>query len=205
MRFFTCLRVGLVVGLALLPLSLSAMENGRAIAAISLAAKQQNALPLIPWISTLRITGNDSTAIHLADDRQLMQRPDRVASYNSEQLYDVSRFYKPDSIRINLVMHYAGRKAGEIISVGVDSGYRAKKITIKPALFIGYARSIQVGRGKHFTFSAGGWLGGKVTHKACRDSFERAYYCRNLTAWSDFHPQRHQLQYYYQLVYAHAF
>ena len=205
MKFFTCPVIGLAVGIALFPLSLSAMENGRVIAAISLAAKQQNAMPLMPWISNLRITGNASTAIHLADNRQLMQRPNRVTSYNTKKLHDVSRFYKPDTMRVNLVMHYAGRRAGEIISVGVDSGYRAIKITLEPALFIGYARSIQIGRGKHFSFATGGWLGGKVSHKACRDSFGREYYCRNLTAWSDFHPQRHQLQRYYQLVYTHVF
>lgn len=202
MKFTTCL----AVGIALLPLPVSAMESGRAIAGIALAAKQQNALPSLPWISAMQIStaSNDSTAIDLADGRQLMRRPSRVSSYNQEK-FDVSQFYKPEAMRVNMVMHYAGRKAGEIISVGVDSGYRAKKITVAPALFLGYARSLQVGYGKYFTFAAGGWVGGKVTHRACVDEEDKDYYCQNLTAWSDFQAPAYRLQRYYQLVYTHEF
>lgn len=201
MKLFTLL----AAGIALLPLPLAAMENGRGLADIALAAKQQNKKPAIPWVSTLQIRSNDSMAINLADSKQLMRRPNLVASYNLEQIYDVSRFYKADFVRVNMVLNYAGRRAGEIISVGVDSGYRAQKLTVQPALFLGYARSMQVGKGNHFTFATGGWLGGKVTHTACRDSFARKYYCGNLTAWSDFHPQQYQLQRYYQIVYTHEF
>ncbi len=194
--------VGVVV--ALLSLSASAMNDGRVIADIALAAKQQNVAPPQPWLSALRITDNDNTAIDLADGAQLMQRPKLAVSYNNEA-HNVSRFYKPDSVRVNMVWHYAGRKAGEIFSVGVDSGYHAKKITIRPALFVGYARSLSIGLGKYVTFAAGGWFGGRVAHKACRDEMNRKYYCGTVTAWSDFDPPSHKLQRYHQLVYVHEF
>ena len=192
------------VVVALLSLSASAMDDGRVIADIALAAKQQNVAPPQPWLSALRITDNDNTAIDLADGAQLMQRPKLAASYNNEA-HNVSRFYQTNSPRVNMIWHYAGRKAGEIFSLGMDSGYRAEKITIRPALFVGYARSLSIGSGKYFTFAAGGWFGGRVTHKACRDERDRKYYCGSLIAWSDFHPQQKNLQTYYQLVYRHEF
>ena len=204
MKLFTCITVGILLLPFYIAKSVAAMEGGHAIAAIALAAKQQNVTPVQPWVSTLRITDNDHTLIRLADGAGLMRRPERASSYNDDN-YDVSRFYKPDSVRVNTVWHYAGRKAGEIFSVGVDSGYHAKKITIRPALFIGYARSVEVGQGKYLTFAAGGWFGGRVTHKACRDEYDRKYYCGTLRAWSDFRPQRDELQHYYRFVYRHEF
>ena len=205
MKGFACLWVvgGIVVGF-LLPLSASGIDDGHPIATVSLAAKQQEVTPVLPWVSSLRITDNDHSVIRLADGERLMQRPIRAASYNDGN-YDVAEFYEADSARISMVWHYAGRKAGEIISVGIDSGYRADKITIRPALFIGYAQSMELEHGKYLTFAIGGWLGGKSTHKPCSDAFDREYYCGNLTAWADFRSQRDELQHYYRLVYKHEF
>lgn len=208
MKFF----MGLVVGIALMPMPLFAMENGRAIAGIAIAAKQQNMLPTAPWISTMRII-NDSGTIALADGRELMRRPQETLSYTTQddtnRLFDpdVSRFYKPKMPRFNAVWNYAGRTVGEVISVGIDSGYQAEKITVKPALFLGYARSMQVGRGKYFAFATGGWLSGRVTHRPCRevDGGRRYYYCANLSSWDHFRPPKHQLQHYYQFLYKHEF
>ncbi len=204
MKFLAYIAVGVLLLLSNIARSVAAMDDGNAMATIALAAKQQNVTPAQPWVSTLRITDDDHAVISLADGERLMQRPKRASSYNDGD-YDVSEFYTPDAVRLNMVLHYAGRKAGEIISIGIDSGYRAKKMTIRPALFIGYARSMQVGQAKYFTLVAGGWLGGRITHKACRDDYDRQYYCRSLTAWSDFRPRRHALEYYYQVVYTHKF
>ena len=185
-----------------LPLPAAAMEGGRAIAGVSLAAKQQNALPPAPWLGAMRVTDNDD-AIYLADGEQLM-RYGIARAYNNVPR-DVSPFYKTDSPQVNFTMHFAGRKAGEIISLGVDSGYRAKKITMQPALFLGYARSIKFARASYVTVAAGGWFGGNVSHKPCRDELGRNYYCKNLTAWSDFRPQKNSLNHYYHFVFTHEF
>ena len=201
MKCFTCLWV--VVGV-LLPLSASGIDDGHTIATVAQVAKQQDVTPALPWISTLRITEKDHSVIRLADGERLMQRPIRASSYNDGN-YDVAQFYKADSGRLSMVWHYAGRKAGEIFSVGIDSGYRAEKLTIRPALFIGYARSMEIEQGKYLTLAMGGWLGGKTTHKPCSDSFDREYYCGNLTAWTDFRPRRDELQHYSRLVYKHEF
>lgn len=205
MKFF----MGLVVGIALMPMPLFAMENGRTIAGIAIAAKQQHMLPTAPWISTMRII-NDSGTIALADGRELMRRPQwgTYVDQKGIQTHDLSQFYKPKMPRFNAVWNYAGRTVGEVISVGIDSGYQAEKITVKPALFMGYARSMQVGRGKYFAFATGGWLGGKVTYKAChsKDIPEHNFYCgANIIHWSEFRPPKHQLQHYYQFLYKHEF
>lgn len=201
----SCASLALAGVLVVLAGPLAAMENVRNIAAVSLAAKQQNTAPMMPWFSALQVIGTEVRSVYLADGRKVMQRPDRVTSYSADRSWDVAHFYKPDSMRISAIMHWAGRTAGEVFSFGMDSGYRAEKMTIAPALFVGYARSLNVGKASYFTFAAGGWLGGKVSHKACYDSFDREYYCADLTAWSDFRAPEDQLRHYYQLVFTHEF
>lgn len=186
-------------------LPLTAAANGGDLSGIALAAKQQNATPAMPWLGDMRINDKHAHHITLADGNNLMQRPRVVRSYSDAAQYDVSHFYKPDKLQVNIVMHYAGRRAGEIISLGFDSGFSARKIKIAPALFAGYTRAYRVARSTHITASAGGWFGGEVTHEACRDAFDREYFCPTLTAWSDYRPSRQKLQRYLHLTWTHDF
>ncbi len=181
-----------------------AADSGGDLARLAVAARQQNAAPKHPWLTRLRLAGA-ADDIYLADGTRLMSRPEIVYSYNETTPYDVSRFYRPSAMRANLMLHYAGRRAGEIISVGVDSGYSAAKIHIDPALFIGYTRAFQAAENLTIALGAGGWLGGDISEKPCRDDFDRAYYCPTLTAWSAYRRPRHRLNRRAHLLLAYDF
>ncbi len=182
-----------------------AADDGMNLAHIALAAKQQNATPAWPWISHMRVSDNSTRSIKMADGKTVLERPRIVRSYSESVRYDVSRFYAPDRLQVNTIMHYAGRRAGEIISFGFDSGFSAEKLTVAPALFAGYTRAFRVAKATHITIGLGGWFGGKVSQKSCRDSVDREYYCPTLTAWSDYRQPRHQLHQYYHLVWTRDF
>ena len=194
----------LIAALVFLP-GEAVAEDGRALLHIALASKQQNARPPMPWVSQVRLTDNAADKIMLADGRAVMTRPSVVHSYSGAVRYDVSRFYKPDAPQINIIMHYADRTPGEIISLGLDSGYRAEKIRVNPALFLAYTRAVKITRQSYLTAAIGGWLGGTVTEKPCMDSFDREYYCPTLTAWRDYRPAKRQLQRYYWLMWTREF
>ncbi len=186
------------------PCAAQAVDGG--LAHYALAAKRQNAKPALPWITRLSVTERRFGDIRLADGAKLMERPDIVQSrYDQSVRHDLSRFYQFDRMRVNALMHYAGRRAGEVFSLGLDTGFSAEKITVKPALFVGYARAFQVAEQTHVAASMGGWLGGGVSEKPCRDTFDREYYCPTLTAWTDYRPPRHRLYRYIHLVFTHTF
>ena len=166
---------------------------------------KHNEKPPLPWITQLRLSKNTG-AIRLADGAIMLNRPGIVRSaYDSSVQHDVSKFYRPDKMHVNAMMHYAGRRAGEVFSFGFDSGFSATKMKVKPALFFGYARAFEVTKTTAVSMSAGGWLGGKVSEKPCLDAYDREYYCPTLTAWTDYRPPRRRLHQYINLMFVHNF
>lgn len=164
----------------------------RQAAGYALTAKHLNMKVAWPWLAALDVDAEPHT-IRTADGRALMRRPTVVASaYDSSARYDLSEFYRPKSPRLRFKLHYAGRKRGEVVSFGLDTGYAAEKITVKPALLIGYARAFEVQKNFFFTVGVSGALGGRVSEKACFDAYDRAYYCPTLTAWRDHRPREHR-------------
>ena len=199
------LLVGLICFGVLCPPPSLAADNWQWVANYALESKQQNIAFALPWLDSMRIS-IDPTTIRRADGGGIMSRPNVVRSrYDQSVQHDLSKFYKSDKPRINLLMRYAGRQAGEVISFGFDSGYSAKKIEVKPALFLGYTRAFQVARQTHIVIGVSGWLGGKVSEKACLDSFNRAYYCPTLTAWSDYTPIENRNDIHSSMVFVYAF
>jgi len=163
----------------------AAADDWRQVAGYALTARHLNIKVAWPWLAEMQVSTNPHT-IHAADGRRLMRRPQRVAShYDPSARYDLSRFYRPHAPRLRFKMRYAGRRSGEVISLGLDTGYAARKITVRPALLLGYARAFRVRRNFYLTAGLSGTIGGRVSEKACYDSYDRAYYCPTLTAWSD--------------------
>lgn len=173
-------------------------------AQLALAAKQQQAAPPFPTIGAMRINQWGGGYFHAADGRRLMVRPNIAYSYDSKAR-DVSRFYRPDKPQVNVLLHYAGRSAGEVISFGVDSGFAASKLSAEPAIFLGYARAFEVRPEAFLSLSAGGWLGGRIKHEGCVDELGRVYYCATLTAWSDFHAPKTRKMHYAHFVFKKRF
>lgn len=163
----------------------AAADDWRQVADYALTARHLNLKVAWPWLAEMDAAANPHT-IRAADGRALLRRPTVVASdYDASARYDLSRFYRPKAPRLRFKMRYAGRRSGEVISLGLDTGYAAKKITVRPALLLGYARAFQVRKNFYLTAGLSGAIGGRVSEKACYDSYDRAYYCPTLTAWSD--------------------
>jgi len=170
----------------------TAAADWRHAAGYALTAKHMNIKVAWPWLAELEVDATPHT-IRAADGRALLRRPTVVASrYDASARYDLSRFYRAKSPRLRFRLHYAGRARGEVITVGLDSGYAADKITVKPALLLGYARAFEVRKNFYLTAGISGVIGGRVSEKACFDSYDRAYYCPTLTAWSDHRPRQHR-------------
>jgi len=170
----------------------TAAADWRHAAGYALTAKHMNIKVAWPWLAEMSVDAAPHT-IRAADGRALLRRPTVVASaYDASARYDLSRFYRAKSPRLRLKLRYAGRMRGEVITVGLDSGYAADKITVKPALLLGYARAFEVRKNFYLTAGVSGVIGGRVTEKACFDSYDRAYYCPTLTAWRDHRPRQHR-------------
>jgi len=170
----------------------TAAADWRHAAGYALTAKHMNIKVAWPWLAELSVDAAPHT-IRAADGRALLQRPTVVASaYDASARYDLSRFYRAKSPRLRFKLRYAGRLRGEVITVGLDSGYAADKITVKPALLIGYARAFEVRKNFYLTAGVSGVIGGRVAERACFDAYDRAYYCPTLTAWRDHRPRQHR-------------
>lgn len=170
----------------------TAAADWRHAAGYALTAKHMHIKVAWPWLAEMSVDAEPHT-IRAADGRALMHRPTVVASaYDASARYDLSRFYRPNNPRFRFKLHYAGRQSGEVISVGIDTGYAADKITVKPALLIGYARAFEVRKNFYFTAAFSGVIGGRVAERACFDAYDRAYYCPTLTAWRDHRPRKHR-------------
>ncbi|SMN02383.1 hypothetical protein SPONN_943 [uncultured Candidatus Thioglobus sp.] len=159
--------------------------QGKDLARLAIETKQQGKVIKYAWIdysSSFKINNFDITN---AEGVELMERPQTASSYNGIE-YNISNFYQAKKSRMNMVIHYAGIKPGEILSFGFDTGFSAKKININPALFLGYTRAFQMTEDANIAFNVNGWIGGKVSEQACVDEYNRQYCCPTLTAWRDY-------------------
>jgi len=119
-----------------------------------------------------------------------MKAPSNVCSiYDSSICYEVSGFYNPSYPQVILSGMFAS-DADTIFSFGLNSGFSAPKVTASPAIMLGLSKRFYVGnikeRDSHIILEANSWFAGSIKHSPCYDSFDRAYYCANLSAWSDF-------------------
>lgn len=198
------MRAVLLSGLGCLLLNTSVLAmDGQHLARLAIETSKQNKVIQYAWIDPLSHLQFDAVNIVRADGAKLMPTPKIATSYNGVQ-YDVAGFYKKKP-RINMVVHYAGRVPGEALSLGVDSGFSAKKIQLKPALFIGYTRALQLQENTYVALNANSWLGGGVSEQPCMDNYNREYYCPTLTAWSDYKPIENIDNFELNIVFQHNF
>ena len=92
-----------------------------------------------------------------------------------------------------------------IYSIGFDTGVSTAKISIKPSIFLGVTHVFGINKNSYFLVGGGAWFGGKVSETACYDSYDRAYWCQNLTAWSDYQPSYPQNFEYLDIKYIYRF
>ncbi len=158
-----------------------------------------------PFISSLNVEKESLT--FSKSSGIILQSYPKVAysAYDSAIKYDISSFYNSKNSRIKFIINYVEPSSEIYISVGYDSGSQAEKINISRAYFIGLTRTFNIHKNGYLTTSSGSWFGGKITQYPCIDSYNREYYCPNLTAWID-RPNLHfQNEKYFQINYVSAF
>lgn len=166
-----------------------AVDDWQSLSSVAIEARRQGVTIESPWLQHMRVDV-EPNEIRYADGGSMMRTPDIAYSYDNKPR-DVSRFFKPKYPRINAIMRYAGRAPGEIISIGVDSGYSAEKIRVEPALFLGYTRAFEFAPNTHLAVGASRWFGGEVREFAvdCEiDIFCRKYHAATLLSWRDYQP-----------------
>lgn len=92
-----------------------------------------------------------------------------------------------------------------LLSFGYDSGLQADKLSVAPSTFLGLAKNFEIDKANTMSVSWGQWFGGKVTERPCLDSYDRQYWCPNLSAWIDRPTLDTQPSRYYELKYQWQF
>ena len=142
-----------------------------------------------------------------AGAESLLTLPGSVCSiYDNAICHDVSGFYKAAMPQI-LLSGYYKLDGNNAITWGIDTGFSSQKLSVSPAIMLGISKRwyLSEKRDAQFVFELSGWLGQSVNHTPCYDSFNRAYYCGNLSAWSDFSAPSHANNIYLKVWYDWAF
>jgi len=108
--------------------------------------------------------------------------------YDADTRYDMSDFYKKKNNRAKVVSNFLLNSPNTVYSFGFDTGIAAEKIKIEKSFFLGIAHVFEIYKHSYFLVSSGSWVGGHVTERPCYDSYDREYWCQNLTAWKDYKP-----------------
>lgn len=178
--------------LLLIPASVSAADvwHRDHVMNIALLSSAYKASPNLLWFSNLRV-GNERTPVFLdASGRMIAENPSVVRSgYDSDISYDVSEMYTPRNRRLTFIANFSFDSPGLIWSVGFDSGVETSKLQVDRGIFLGATKAFELSSRSHFAVGSGAWIGGKISETPCFDSYDRSYWCRNLTAWTDYRPQ----------------
>lgn len=126
------------------------------------------------------------------------------STFDSSVCYNTSNFYKPKTPQTIVSGYYFFNKNDALI-LGLNTGYNSPKLIIQPSIALGYSSRIELDRSKQVVIEGTKWLGGSIKHKPCIDSFDREYYCGNLSAWSDFHYQSNINSYSMRVMYQWKF
>jgi len=119
----------------------------------------------------------------------IVGNPQTVTSaYDSSIKYYVGNFYKSNN-RYQFIFNILGFQKGQFFSVGYDNGVHAEKLTVNQSLFLGFSQAFEVTKHTLFNVGFGAWFGGNTSESPCVDSYDREYWCQNLTSWSDYKPK----------------
>lgn len=116
----------------------------------------------------------------------LFSTPERAFSgYDSAIAHNIGDFYQADNKRVSIIINNYLGNTGILTSIGFDGGSRAEKFNVSNSKYLGFARSFSFGSRSTLYVSTGRWFGGEASESPCIDSYDREYWCPNLTAWID--------------------
>lgn len=152
---------------------------------LALQVEEKNILIGIPFPSTVD-AGLENGHFTRSSGMPLINVNSIAASaYDTSIVHDISGFYKSQSLRFRFILNYFEPISKSFVSFGVDSGTTTEKLTVNKSLFIGLTKAVKIQKNNYIYASVGQWFGGKITESSCLDSYDREYYCPNLTAWAD--------------------
>ncbi len=137
----------------------------------------------------------------------LMKSPDITCSaYDQAVCTSLKNFYKPRRSQLIATGLYK-YEINRAITFGLNSGFDAPKLNIKPSFMMGHLIKLDLDYSKTESLIIEGliWFGGRVKHEACIDEYDREYYCPSLTAWSDFTYKRDVNSISFMLLYQKKF
>lgn len=194
--------------LALLPLYSSAadFQHRNMVAGAAFASAVDRPLGNTIWFSSFSIEGKNAAGFLNSSNMPLLTVANTaISAYDAHITYDISNFYKKDDGRLKIVSNAILQSPNTIYSIGFDTGVSTAKISIKPSIFLGVTHVFSINKNSYFLVGGGAWFGGKVSETACYDSYDRAYWCQNLTAWSDYQPSYPQNFEYLDIKYIYRF
>ena len=119
----------------------------------------------------------------------LNAQPKVTSEYDeTSNAYAMTHFYTASKQRQHLISNLVIPNTTAFISIGYDSGSKAKKISISKTFFVGLSAYKKLDSKAAIFFIAGGWQKERITEQPCIDDYDREYWCPNLTAWSDYKP-----------------
>jgi hypothetical protein len=120
----------------------------------------------------------------------VLNAQDKVTSEydGTSSSYEMTPFYTASNVRKHLISNFSIPNTKAVFSIGYDSGSRAEKISISKTLFLGFATYSKVDSNSVIYFIAGSWQKERINEQPCFDSYDREYWCPNLTAWVDRKP-----------------
>lgn len=156
---------------------------------IALLSQAHEASPNMLWVSKLGYSSENPAIFKDASGRSVSRNPRLVRSaYDSEISHDVSDLYNPKNQRFTFIANFSFNTPGLVWSLGFDSGVETSKLRIGRGIFLGATKAFQLGKGSYLALGSGGWVGGRILERPCYDDYDRAYWCQNLTAWTDYRP-----------------
>ena len=109
--------------------------------------------------------------------------PDTALSYDGTAR-DVSNFYSQSVPNFHLAGRYALQDR-TALTWSLDTGTHVKKLNTL-GFGLGLSHRIPTSYQNTYWTVSGSSTVSLMKHKPCTDSYNREYYCGNLTAWSDF-------------------
>jgi hypothetical protein len=107
------------------------------------------------------------------------------SAYHPDARYPMASRYNAIEPRLRGVINVQWFNQPTLVSLGFDSGVQTEKLRLSPALFLGMGHRLDWDAKTSVLLVGGRWFGGKLTEEPCWDAYERAYWCPNLTAWSE--------------------
>lgn len=180
-------------------------EHRQTVLRLLMMARAEPALVRYPVLSDVYFMKENGSFTQSSGRSFLSVPRTAYSAYDASVAYPLTPFYTPKKTRYRWITNYVEPFSQWLISFGYDSGLQADKLSVAPSTFLGLAKTFEIDKTNTMSVSWGQWFGGKVTERPCLDSYDRQYWCPNLSAWIDRPTLDTQPSKYYELKYQWQF